>query len=109
MKISELPKGTVVEVTYADGETAQYELSSSKDNNPNYDTDYISRDAIDTIDERRIKIISVPYEVTLMLATWLDNVYTKSGTPESLIVEAAEEAAKTKHDTHIAAQPKKDI
>jgi hypothetical protein len=36
-----------------------------------------------------VKIVSVPYEVTLKLAEWLDNVYTKSGNPESLVLEAA--------------------
>jgi hypothetical protein len=63
------------------------------------------RDSLDDRDD--IKIISVPYEVTLKLATWLDNVYTKNGDPESLIIEAAVEAKKTKDDAYISDRPKK--
>lgn len=90
MKISELPAGSIIEI---DGD--RFELDSNKRDDFDYRSD--------------VKIISVPYAVTLMLATWLDNVYTKTGTPESLIIEACQESAKTKHDAHIAATPKREI
>jgi hypothetical protein len=106
MKLYDLPEGTILEITYAEGETAQYELTANREN-PNYDTDYISREALDTVDDRHVRIVSVPYEVTLKLAEWLDNVYTKTGKPENLIIEAAAEAKKTKHDSYILDRPEK--
>jgi hypothetical protein len=101
MKTSELPKGSVVEL----GDGQQYEK---------YVTDWIGlyEEAEDPIlledmDIRTdVKIVSVPYEVTLKLAEWLDTVYTKSGKPESLVIEAAYSAAKNKHDSHISDRPK---
>lgn len=110
MKYSELPKGTIIEIAYEDGKWVQFELTSDT-SNPDWDTNYISHDAIDELDEihgrENIRIISVPYEVTLKLAQWLDNVYTKTGSPESLIIEAAQEIKKTKDDAHISDRPKK--
>jgi len=105
MKISELPEGTIFEVTQPNGEKIQYELTGDK-THPDWDNDYISRSDVDNRDD--IRVVSVPYEVTLKLAEWLDNVYTKTGMPENLIVEAAIDAAKTKHDSHISDRPKKD-
>lgn len=104
IKLSEFPEGTVVEIEYADGEKIQFELTSNTEN-PDWDKNYITLDAADEIEN--FKIISVPYEVTLKLAEWLDNVFTKMGVPESLIIEAAQEAKKTKDDAHISDRPKK--
>jgi hypothetical protein len=62
MKISELPKGTVIELS--DG--VQYELMS---NWVNID-ESIHREGLD--DQEDFKIISLPYAVTLQLAKWLN-------------------------------------
>lgn len=100
MKFSELPTGTVVSIK--NGEP--YEK---------YITDWVGMSEwadepilLEDMDIRSdVKIISVPYSVVMKLAEWLDNVYTKSGNPESLILEAANEAAKTKDDAHISDRP----
>lgn len=99
MKISELPKGTVIELS--NGE--RYEMSADWKNVP--PSDSISRDALDDRDD--VKIISLPYEVTLKLATWLDNVYTKTGDPESLIIEAVIDCRADKDTPYISDRPKK--
>lgn len=102
MKMSELPLGAVVRIDDAElyKKTKTWGWVSTDNSEPD-----ISLEAMDLRDD--VTIISVPYEVTLKLAEWLDNVYTKNGNPESLVIEAAQEAAKTEHDAHISDRPKK--
>ena len=100
MYISELPEGSVIEINGKRVELTESLRFSDGD-------DVMTKNQASAYQDQDIKIISVPYEVALKLAEWLDNVYTKKGQPESLIIEAAEDAKKTKHDTHISNLPKK--
>jgi hypothetical protein len=98
IKASELPKGTIIELPNGN----QFELTSDwKDRDPH---DVMSKDFTENVTD--FKIISMPYEVIYQLATWLDNVYTKTGTPETLIIEAAIEAKKDKNSPHIGNAPR---
>jgi hypothetical protein len=104
MKMSELPKGTLVEVSYSEKLTIRYEKVENWESLA-FPGDFITVEDMDNLFPNA-KIISLPYEVTLKLATWLDDVYTKTGDPESLIIEAAQVGSK--YVAHIAEQPKKD-
>lgn len=90
MKLSELPEGAVVEL----GNGERYERSLH-----GYESlDLADLMTVNDMDDRDdVKIISVPYAVTLKLAQWLDDSYTKTFNPESLIIEAAEVVAKENH------------
>lgn len=106
MKMSELPYGTVVEVTKGVLPEERYEKASHW-NSLLHSANFFTLEDLDRRDD--VKIISVPYEVTLQLATWLDNVYTKTGNPESLVIEAAKDAQADKHTAHISDRPKKGV
>lgn len=97
MKMSDMPFGTVVEVmSGTDAEERFERLSISQAIWKGLDSDYFI--TVEDMDERDdVKIISLPYAVTLKLATWLDESYVKKFNPESLILEAAEVVAKERH------------
>jgi hypothetical protein len=102
VKLSEMPDGTIVEV-YGERFERQGLTWNSLANNGSF---YTLRSMDMRQDIGDVSLIAVSYGVAYQLATWLDNVYTKQGVPESLIVEAGEEAKKTKDDPHIGAAPK---
>lgn len=104
IKPSELPEGTIIEIQDLYGRRERYEKSFFW-NSLNPSAQVMSFADVDALGQ--VRIVSVPFEVTLTLATWLDNVFTKHGKPESLIVEAGQESKKTKDDAHISDRPHK--
>lgn len=102
VKYSELPEGTVIEITNND-RGARYEKTETNWQSLGYSGDKFSFEDLDLRDD--VLVISVPYAVTLQLAEWLDNIYVKSGSFESLVVEAALETKKDMTHPHISGRP----
>ena len=103
MYISELPEGSVISINGTEFElTKDWRFSDSDD--------VMTKEQASAYQDQDVKIISVPYEVTLKLAKWLEGSYrprVNRVTPESLIIKAAEEVAEDKRDAHISNLPKK--
>lgn len=94
MKLSEMPEGTVIEIEYEEGEKVQFELTSNKEN-PEWDTNYISRDSSDQL--QNFKIISVPYALALKLAEMVSELtHLKDISPEFIIEHASRNLKKEK-------------
>jgi hypothetical protein len=105
MKMSELPAGTIVEIAYGKEYAERYERKNSAWKSIERDMATIELDAMDERED--VQIVALPVEVAYKLAEWLDNVYTKHGNPDSLVLEAIKESQKDKHDSYIAAYPEK--
>lgn len=102
MKNSELPKGTIVSIGGEVKANQRYEKINTcwVCIDPGNVITFAEMDLRDDV-----KIVALPIEVVDHLAMWLDNVYAKTGNPDSLVVEAIRESQKTKHDAHISDRP----